>query len=57
MSNTEKKMAIALVQDMVDNGYKLMQYKSAQEMVEYYDTFPLSWWQESHDRFMGMKKA
>lgn len=57
MSNTERKMAIALVQDMVDNGYKLMQYKSAQEMVEYYDGFPLSWWQESHDRFMTVKKA
>lgn len=53
MKNTEKMMAIALVEDMVAHGYKLMQYKTAQEMVERYSTFPLPWWQESHDRFVN----
>ena len=57
MTNIEKKQAITLVEDMVAHGYHLMQYKNAQEMVEYYDCFPLSWWQESHDQFLAEKKA
>jgi len=57
MTNIEKKQAIALVEDMVAHGYHLMQYKSAQEMVECYSCFDLAWWQESHDRFMKVKKA
>ena len=53
MKNTEKMIAITLVEDMVAHGYKLMQYKTAKEMVEYYNTLPLSWWQESHDHFVN----
>lgn len=51
MNANEKKMAVALVEDMVAHGYHLMQYPTAQAMVDYYDCFTLEWWQESHDRF------
>ena len=51
MTESEKAQAVALVEDMVAHGYRLMQYKDAQAMVNCYDCFPLSWWQESHDRF------
>lgn len=53
MTNVEKKTAVALVEDMVAHGYHLMQYKTAEEMVEYYEMLPLKWWQETHDRFVG----
>ena len=55
MTNIEKMQAIALVEDMVAHGYNLMQYPTAQAMVDYYDHFPLSWWQESHDRFLAQR--
>lgn len=53
MTNTEKKIAIALVEDMVAHGYHLVQYKTAEDMVTYYECLPLDWWQEAHDRIVG----
>ena len=55
MTNTEKMLAVALVEDMVAHGYHLMQYPTAQLMVDNYDCLPLSWWQTAHDNFV--KKA
>lgn len=53
MSENEKVMATALVEDMVAHGYHLMQYKTARAMVDHYDCFTLEWWQKTHDRFVG----
>lgn len=52
MNENEKIQAVALVEDMVAHGYHLMQYPTAQAMVDYYECLPLSWWQESHDHFV-----
>ena len=53
MTNTEKKNAIALVENMVAHGYHLIQYKTAEDMVNCYDMLSLDWWQDCHDRFVG----
>jgi hypothetical protein len=53
MNANEKMQAVALVEDMVAHGYHLMQYPTAQAMVDTYDCFTLDWWQEAHDRFVG----
>lgn len=55
MNENEKKTAVELVKDMVANGYHLMQYKSAEELVEEYNYFTLDDWKEMHDRFMDWK--
>ena len=55
MNENEKKTAVELVNDMVANGYHLMQYKSAEELVKEYDYFTLDDWKEMHDRFMSWK--
>ena len=55
MNEMEKMQAVALVEDMVAHGYHLMQYPTARAMVDYYETLPLAWWQDCHDRFMGRK--
>lgn len=57
MSESDKAQATALLENMIAHGYHLMQYPTARAMVDYYNCFPLSWWQESHDRFMKAKKA
>lgn len=57
MTNIEKKQAIALLEDMAAHGYHLMQYHTAQDLVDTYSCLPLSWWQETHDKFMEVKKV
>lgn len=53
MTNVEKKIAVALVEDMVAHGYRLMQYPTAEAMVDYYAALPLEWWQKCHAHYVG----
>lgn len=51
IDGSRKVQAVALVEDMIAHGYHLMQYPTARALVDYYDCFPLSWWEEGRDQF------
>lgn len=55
MTKSERLKAIELVNEMVAHGYHLMQYKDAADMVDYYDCFPIEFWQDCRDRWVAGK--